>query len=398
MSSILRRVAFALKFSSIKIILNTDINRDSRIMYYRGVKERLNKICPFIAFDRDPYIVVSAGRLYWLCDGYTVSSSYPYSQPVSGDINYIRNSVKAVVDAYDGSVNLYVSDRDDPVIRTYCGMFPGVFKPLEEMSADLKAHLRYPEEMFKMQTAIYSIYHMDEPQNFYNKEDVWNIPNEVFEQGEQPIEPYYIILKLPGEDREEFMLMQPLTPMSKSNLAAWFCVRCDYPGYGKLTAFRFPKKELVYGPMQIEARIDQDPVISQQLSLWGQRGSQVIRGNLLVIPIENSLIYIEPLYLKAERGQLPELKWIIVAYKNHIAMEEDLPTALKKALTGAETTVDNVENIPSRQQSVSELASEALKHFNKAGDFTRKNDWSGFGEELKKVGDLLEKLKQTAGK
>jgi uncharacterized membrane protein (UPF0182 family) len=394
-SSILRKLVFALRFSSLKILLNTDITGESRVMYYRRVKERLKKICPFMEFETDPYIVISEGKLYWICDGYTVTNLYPYSQPITGKINYIRNSVKAVVNAYSGNVSFYISDENDPLIMTYSRIFPGVFMPLEQMPSDLKAHIRYPEEFFKIQSAIYGIYHMEDPQIFYNKEDVWNIPNEIFERSEQPMEPYYIIMRLPGENKEEFILMQPFTPMNKNNLSAWLCAKCDQPNYGKLVVFKFPKKELIYGPMQIEARIDQDAEISQQLSLWGQIGSDVIRGNLLVIPIENSLLYIEPLYLKAERGQLPELKRIIAAFGNRIVMEKDLYSALRKVFGGAPASSSFAQKLEKGVQSISELADEAMKHFRRAQDSHRQDNWAGFGEELKKVGELLEKLNKS---
>jgi uncharacterized protein len=332
-----RQLLFAARFGDLKLLLSNDLTPESRVLYHRNIRERLGQLAPFLNFDRDPYLVISEGRLLWIADAYTVSDRYPYSQPVSG-INYIRNSVKAIVDAYHGHVRLYIADERDPLIQTWARIFPGILKPLSEMPADLRAHLRYPEDIFKIQTAVYSTYHMDQPQVFYNKEDQWSVVSMAEKQGEaesQVMEPYYTIMRLPSERTEEFMLLLPFTPKRKDNLAAWMVARADGEHYGRLLVYRFPKQKLIYGPKQIVARINQDPEISRQLSLWNQRGSQVILGTLLVIPIKESLIYVQPLYLRADTGKIPELKRVIVAVENRIAMEPTLEASLARIFGNA---------------------------------------------------------------
>ncbi|MBF8279584.1 MAG: conserved rane protein of unknown function, partial [candidate division NC10 bacterium] len=335
LNSYARKLLFAARFGTLKILLSSDLTAESRIMYHRQISERVRKAVPFLRFDRDPYLVISRdGRLSWIIDAYTLSDRYPYSEPIRGMGNYIRNSVKAVVDAYDGSLAFYMADPTDPVIRVYAQAFPGLFRPLEAMPADLKDRLRYPQGMFTIQAKLFSTYHMRDPQVFYNKEDLWSIPRKAVEGREAEMEPYYTIMRLPGEKKEEFILLLPFTPNKKDNMIAWLAARSDPPHYGKLIAYNFPKAKLVYGPRQIDARIDQDSFISQQLSLWSQRGSSVIRGSLLAIPIERSLLYVQPLYLAAEKGSLPELKRIIVAHGNDIAMEETLERALTQVFGG----------------------------------------------------------------
>ena len=327
MGGFLKKVLWAMRFGSFKIILSSDITPESRILFTRSVFNRVQKVVPFLQVDRDPYLVVSQGKLYWIADAYTVSDNYPYSRPIRRLGNYIRNAAVAVVDAYEGTVQYYIKDEKDPLIQAYARIFPGLFKPLSAMAPDLKNHLRYPHYLFNLQANLYATYHMNNPQTFYNKEDLWEIPTNL-RSGKKDMEPYYTIMRLPGEKKEEFILMIPFTPQKKDNLAAWMSVKCDFPDYGKFVVYRFPKQRLVYGPKQIESRINQDPEISRQLSLWDQRGSKVTLGTLLVIPIEGSLIYVQPLYIKAESGQIPELKRVIVAYENQIAMEETLDKAL----------------------------------------------------------------------
>ena len=335
LNSYARKLLFAARFGTLKILLSSDLTAESRVMYHRQISERVKKAVPFLRFDRDPYLVISRdGRLSWIIDAYTLSDRYPYSEPIRGMGNYIRNSVKAVVDAYDGSLAFYMADPTDPVIRVYAQAFPGLFRPLDAMPADLKDRLRYPQGMFTIQAKLFSTYHMRDPQVFYNKEDLWSIPRKAVEGREAEMEPYYTIMRLPGEKKEEFILLLPFTPNKKDNMIAWLAARSDPPHYGKLIAYNFPKAKLVYGPRQIDARIDQDSFISQQLSLWSQRGSSVIRGSLLAIPIERSLLYVQPLYLAAEKGSLPELKRIIVAHGNEIAMEETLERALAQVFGG----------------------------------------------------------------
>ncbi|MGH7545662.1 MAG: UPF0182 family protein, partial [Gemmatimonadota bacterium] len=328
--SFLRKAILAARLGSLKVLLSDDITGESRALYYREITDRAQRALPFLRFDRDPYLVIREnGRLQWMYDAYTRSRRYPYAQRVSDGTNYMRNSVKVVIDAYDGDVQAYVVDPTDPIIRTLERVFPGIFRPLEEMPADLRAHLRYPEDLFQLQTALYTTYHMDEPQIFYNREDQWAIPASTRGQARDPFY-RHIIMKLPGEERAEFILMIPFTPQGKDNLSAWMVARNDGEHYGELVVYRFPKQSLVFGPTQITNRINQDTEISRQVSLWDQRGSQVIRGNLLVIPIEESLIYVQPLYLRAEGGRIPELKRVIVAYENQVVMAETLEGGLAR--------------------------------------------------------------------
>jgi len=391
-----RKILYAIRFGSITILLSDDITNETRIMYHRQIKQRVGKIVPFLRLDADPYLVISKeGRLVWVLDGYTVTDRYPYSEPVENLGNYVRNSVKAIVDAYDGTVDLYISDANDPIIRTYARIFPGIFQPMDAMPADLKSHMRYPQGMLTIQAMMYRAYHMEDPQVFYNKEDLWSIPGKIAGGGEQEMEPYYTIMKLPEGKKEEFILLLPFTPSNKDNMSAWMAARCDAPHYGKLIVYNFPKQRLVYGPKQIEARIDQDTEISKQLSLWNQSGSQVIRGSLLAIPIEKSIVYVEPLYLAAEKGQLPELKRVIVAFGNTIAMEQNLELALQRIFGGQlmkETPLETGTAPAAKVTTDREIALEALNHYRKAQEMLRQNNWSGYGEELRKMDTLLRSL------
>ncbi|HEY6198396.1 MAG TPA: UPF0182 family protein [Candidatus Binatia bacterium] len=392
--SLWRKLVFSARFATLRIALSNDIVGESRILYYRQVRERVAKIAPFIEFDRDVYPVIAGGRIYWIIDGYTTSSYYPYAEPVRGLGNYIRNSVKAVVDAYDGTVGFYISDADDPVIRAYARVFPSMFKPLDAMPEALRAHIRYPQDLFTVQARMYATYHMQDPQVFYNKEDVLAIPHRTIGGREIEIEPYYTIMRLPGETREEFILLLPFTPNKRDNMRAWLAARSDPPNYGKLIALNFPKAKLIYGPKQIDARIDQDPVISQQLSLWNQRGSQVIRGSMLAIPIEASLLYVQPLYLAAEKGSLPELKRVIVAFGNQIAMEETLEQSLDRIFGGriAAAQAKAAAAPPEAAGAAKNTARQALDHFNRSQEYLRQGNWAAFGEELKTVERLLKEM------
>jgi len=400
--SFIKKLLFAIRFQSFTILLSDDITADSRIMYYRNVKERVSRIAPFAVLDSDPYLVVSPeGRLLWFIDGYTTTDRFPYSEPVPKMGNYVRNSLKAVVDAYDGTVQLYVSDAGDPIMQTYARMFPGVFKKMEEMPDGIKSHVRYPPGMMSLQARMYRTYHMQDPQVFYNKEDLWAVPQATTGSGEQEMRPYYTIMKLPEEKKEEFILLLPFTPSKKDNMSAWMAARCDAPHYGKLIVYNFPKQRLVYGPRQIVARINQDPVISQQLSLWNQRGSQVIPGSLLAIPIEKSILYIQSIFLASEKGQLPELKRIIVAFGNTIVMEENLETALQRIFGGEQLRekslpASGIDRLTESVKPLKQLVSQAASHFRKAQELLRQGDWSGFGEEMKKMEGVLNALEKSA--
>ncbi|MBI2322173.1 MAG: UPF0182 family protein, partial [Chloroflexi bacterium] len=333
LGSFWRRLLFAWHFNDGNILLSTSLMPESRIVFRRTIRERLPTLAPFLAYDNDPYIVLAGGRLVWMQDAYTVTNRYPYSAAYRGRLNYIRNSVKVAVDAYDGTVQLYVADPSDPILQVYQRVFPTLFQPLSAMPEELQQHIRYPEDLFRIQAETLRMYHMTDPQVFYNREDVWSVPREVFL--DQPIDltPYYVIMRLPDEPREEFIMMLPFTPQNKDNMIAWLSARSDRPRYGELLLYTYPKDRLIFGPMQIEARINQDPRISAQLALWQQRGSRVLRVNLLVIPIGQSNLYVEPLYLLAERGQIPELQRVIVATGNRIIMAPTLAESLAQ-LTG----------------------------------------------------------------
>jgi len=402
--SLLKKALFAAKFKTEKILLSSDITDQSRIIYNRNINERVKTIAPFLHFDSDPYMVVDeAGKLKWIIDAYTYSHRFPYSRPIKGGVNYMRNSVKAVVDAYDGTVNFYISDPKDVLIQVYSRIYPELFKPISAMPADLRKHVRYPAQYLQLQAAMFASYHMNDPKVFYNKENLWQVPA----LGEKPMEPYYTIMKLPGEKVEEYILLLPFTPSKRDNLAAWLTARCDGDNYGKIRAYTFPRDRLIYGPKQIDARINQDSFISQQLTLWSQRGSEVIRGSLLVIPIEKSLLYVQPLFLAADKAGLPELKRVIVAFGDQVVMEENLELALqrlfggKKSVASAGAAVDTAgvagaaaaANANSAAPSAS-LAKEAVSIFERATNLQRQGDWTGYGEELRKLEQVLKRMAQ----
>jgi len=390
LGSVWRKLLFAAHLGDIKLLMSNDLTSASRVLLYRNIRERVQRIAPFLRYDDDPYMVISAaGRIVWLLDGYTVSDWFPYSAATPGLGNYVRNAVKVTVDAYDGAVHFYIADPADPVIRTLARIFPGLFQPLDSMPADLRAHIRYPEGLFRVQAAMYAVYHMRDTQVFYNKEDLWSIPLGHGDGPDRPMEPYYLILRLPGEPKEEFVLLIPFNPSKKDNLSAWLAARSDPPHYGKLVVYNFPKQKLIYGPRQIEARIDQDSFISQQLSLWNQRGSQVIRGNLLVIPIERSLVYVEPLYIAAEKGQLPELKRVIVGFGDRIAMEETLEGAMARVFGGpAPQAGTEVAPGPAaaREGSLNTLLDTAASALRRAS------------EELRRGSELLRQFREESTK
>ncbi|MBD2725191.1 UPF0182 family protein [Nostoc sp. FACHB-892] len=333
-----RRWLFAMYLKDWQMVLTRDFLPDTRVLFRRNVKQRIRAIAPFLKFDSDPYLVAAAANqdfpsnpsyLYWIVDAYTTSDRYPYSDTASDGINYIRNSVKVVIDAYNGSVNFYIADSSDPIIATWSRIFPNTFKPLSAMPVTLRSHIRYPVDFFKIQSERLMTYHMTDPQVFYNREDQWQIPNEIYGSEARPVEPYYLITSLPTVPFEEFILLLPYTPRQRTNLIAWLAARSDGENYGRLFLYTFPKERLVYGTEQIEARINQDPVISQQISLWNRQGSKAIQGNLLVIPIEESLLYVEPIYLEATQNSLPTLVRVIVAYENRIVMAQTLEEALQ---------------------------------------------------------------------
>lgn len=365
-----RRLLFAMYLRDWRMLLTEEFTPDTRLLFRRNIVERVQAIAPFLRFDRDPYLVVAdvsssedsnvnslaPNYLYWIIDAYTTSNHYPYSDPLGKDFNYIRNSVKVVVDAYHGSVDFYVSDSLDPIIQTWDKIFPGMFKSFDEMPPRLQSHVRYPLDYYRAQSDQLMVYHMTDPQVFYNREDVWRAPNEVYANESRLVEPYYLIMKLPTEEREEFILLRPYTPSQRTNLIAWLAARSDRafqspPGRdrsSKMLLYRFPKQRLVFGPEQLEARINQDPIISQQISLWNRQGSSASQGNLLVIPIEQSLLYTEPLYLEATLNRLPTLVRVIAAYQDRIVMAETLDQALRalfEPIADAQTIIRPLEEI-----------------------------------------------------
>jgi uncharacterized membrane protein (UPF0182 family) len=395
-----RRLLFAWDFKDLNLLLSNYITADSRIMLRRTIQDRVRTIAPFLRLDHDPYMVISAGRLVWLQDAYTTSRDFPYSRPFPDlGLNFIRNAVKVVIDADNGTVDLYVVDPTDPITATYQRIFPGLFKPLAAMPPELQRHIRYPEDLFLIQAHVYQTYHMDTPEVFYNREDLWQFPRVQAAEEMATMAPYYIIMRLPEEPGAEFFLMVPMVPSKRDNMIAWLAARCDLPDYGKLIVYEFPKEKLVYGPFQIEARINQNTEISQQISLWNQTGSRVIRGNLLVIPIATSVLYVSPLYLRAETGQLPELKRVIAAYGDRVVMEETLPGALRALFreTVPPTEVPAAQASPPLAGPAADRAPEALNAYNQAMERLKAGDWGGFGVALDTLRRLLEESSRHPG-
>lgn len=423
--SLARRLIFSVRYGSIKLLVSDYMEPDSRIMYQRSLDERVRTIAPFLNYDRDPYIVVrDDGSLVWMWDAYTTTSLFPNSQPAGTGLNYIRNSIKVVVDAYDGDVTFYQMDPSDAIANTWGKIHPGIFTPGDQMPDDIRRHLRYPEDLLTVQSDTLAVYHMTDPQTFYNKEDVWEIPTEMYAGEEIEVVPYYVMMVLPGESEEEQVLLQPFTPRSKQNMVSWMAARMDGEQYGDLMLITFPKDKLVYGPSQVEARITNDPEISAQITLWDQAGSDVIRGNLLVIPVEDSLIYVEPLYLQAEQGAIPELTRVIVAYGDRVVMEEDLQGALDEIFStpGGPTTTQpgtgtttpttpgsTTTTIQSTTTTVAPTTTTTLpgvglptdrpalldlaeRLYEEARAAQRADDWSTYGEKIKQLGQVIEAL------
>jgi len=413
LNSFFRKLLFALRFTDPFILITDNLTEESRIIFDRHIGTTFNevdprrfaKIAPFLKFDSDPYLVVSEGRLKWIQDAYTITNMFPYSEPYGRpyvrELNYMRNSVKVVMDAYDGTVDLYIWDDTDPIIQTYADIFPILFKPASEMPVGLRAHIRYPMDLFRTQSSMYNSYHMISPQVFYNREDVWEPADEIYGVSERTLEvrPYYLVTRLPDSEAEEFVLMQPTTPRGKANMIAWLIARSDGADYGRLMAYKMPKEKLIYGPMLVERRIDQDTDVSREITLWSQRGSDVIRGNLLVIPIEDSFIYVEPLYLRATLAGMPELKRVLVVRGETVAMAENLELALQKAFAGAGT-----EDLPSaldapvvdRATRIQNLSRQARTEFEDAQERLKQGDFTGYGQVIDKLGRTLSDLDEAA--
>ncbi len=430
LNSFLKRLAFAMRQSDPNVLLSNDITETTRVQYRRQVQERVRELTPFLLLDVDPYLVVNdEGRLIWLQDAYTVSDDYPYSTPArlsprpsvtetlpngaplpltTRPFNYMRNSVKITIDAYDGSVAYYVSDTNDPILRSYAQAFPGVFRPMDEMPADLQPHLRYPVDLFWTQARQFLTYHMSDVRVFYNKEDLWQIPSEVVQNATQETEPYYVTLPLPNQAEPEYLLILPFSPANKNNMIAWLAARNDPGHYGELVVYEMGRQSLVFGPLQVEGRIDQEPSISQQFTLWDQRGSSVVRGNLLVLPINQSFLYVEPVYLLSEANALPELRRIVTASNTSVAMAETLDRSLRALAqagieevivddtpppdTTAPTPPSAVATPPANPVTLEELVAAANAHLLAAEQAQRDGDWARYGQELAALRENLAQL------
>lgn len=399
-SSLFRKLLFAWELGDINILLSDYILGESRLQLWRSVQERVRKITPFLRLDSDPYLVKRSGKLYWIQDAYTTSSYFPYSESYRG-VNYIRNSVKVVIDAYEGTVDYYMVDENDPILNVYASIFPDLFKPFSDLPEGLKNHLRYPQDLFEIQIELFNRYHMTQPQVFYNQEDLWTRPNEKYGGQQILMDPYYVLARLPGEEKLEFMQISPLTPENRDNMIAWLAAKSDPENYGELVAFKLPKDRLIYGPAQIEARIDQDPEISRQIALWDQRGSRVIRGNLMVIPIENSFLYVEPVFLLAEGVDIPQLQRVIVAIGNDISMQPTIEGAMVDLFgerAGLESApmrprVTDQELSPEELAIQRNLQSEELDElrglWEDMRDALQEGDWVRYGEILSEIDELI---------
>ncbi len=397
LDSFWKRLIYAWQFGDLNILISGELTENSRVLYHRNIQERVTRLAPFLQLDEDPYLVINDGQLHWIQDAYTTSDRYPYSEPTRDGINYIRNSVKVVINAYDGSATFYVTDPDDPLIKAYQAIFPNLFVSQEEVPHSLSMHWRYPVDMFNIQATVYQKYHMRDARVFYNQEDLWDVPQEFYAGSKQPMEPYYIIIRLPIEQSEEFLLMLPFTPVNKNNAISWLAARCDGSNYGKLLVYSFPKDRVIKGPSQIEDRIQQDTVITEQFALWNQGGSRVIRGNLLLIPIGKSVIYVEPVFLQAEAGGLPELKRVIIAAGEQIAMEPTLQESLNQIFATEVTPPIEIDITEPEQESaispvVLALVQEAQQHFDRAQEFLKAGDWAGYGQELNALKAVLDRL------
>jgi uncharacterized membrane protein (UPF0182 family) len=398
-----RRATLAWHFASLKMLLSGDITSSSRILYRRNIVERASRALPFVRIDSDPYLVLTdAGDLVWIIDAYTSTSRYPYAARLADGTSYMRNSVKITVDAYHGSVKAYIADPGDPLVRTQANIFPGILEPLSAMPEDLRRHLRYPEDLYRAQASLYTTYHMIEPEQFYHREDQWQIPS-VEQARDRSTFMRHIVMRLPDEQSPEYIFMTPFTPRQKDNLAAWMVARSDGANYGKLLVYRFPKQSLVFGPRQIMNRINQDTEIARQITLWDQRGSEVIRGELLVIPIEQSLLYVQPIFLRAEGGQIPELKRVVVAHQNQVVMAETLEQGLGILFgSGAgRPTVAAADSIaaptaaPAATSASATLLRQVQDAYDRAITAQRAGNWAQYGEEMNRLGELIRRLTRS---
>ena len=423
----LPRLAFAIQFADINLFISQELNSESQLLWRRNILQRTQEVAPFLRYDSDPYIVVGEdGHLYWFLDAYTVSGRFPYSEPTEAGtrtlppgFNYIRNPVKVIIDAYTGDMRFYIVEPDEPIAAAYARIFPDLFSSFDDMPDDLRAHIRYPNDLFSIQAGVFRTYQMTEPTDFYNREDVWAWPEEIFDNQSRPMEPYYVLMQLPGNSDLDFIQILPFTPANRENMISWLAAQNDPGKYGEMLVYRFGKDSLVFGPKQIEARIDQDPVISSQLSLWNQQGSQVIRGNLLVIPIGESLLYVEPLYLQAATGKIPELKRVILATSERVIMAENLGLALAEQF-GRDVLSDEklaelalsaggrapsdlpaqsapVETVDLGGSTLEDLILEANTRYTQAQNALMAGNWAAYGAELDALRQVLERMMEVGG-
>lgn len=396
--NLLNRFMFAVREKSLKLLVSGNIKSDSKIIINRNIMERVKEIMPYLEYDDDLYMVTAEGKLYWMLDAYTYSDKYPYSEPYSDEstVNYVRNSVKVVIDAYNGSVNYYIVDEKDPIAQTFKNIYPALFKDLKDMPESLKAHIRYPNTLLNIQSQIYQRYHMEDVKVFYQNEDLWEISSEIYGTKEQKMTPNYYIMKLPGEKSVEFVNSIPFTPKDKKNLMGLLVARNDGDNYGKLVLYQMPKSKTVYGPMQVEAQIDQNTEISKEFSLWSSAGSSYSRGNMFVIPIEDSILYVEPVYLEATNSSIPEVKRVIVAYGDKIAYKPTLAEALNE-LFGEGSAKDSSTSGSSGKKGGKLTQSQIIKKCQDAYDDAQKalsdGNWAKYGEHMKKLEKYLKKLK-----
>jgi uncharacterized membrane protein (UPF0182 family) len=410
-----------------KLPFSDDVTSESRLLINRNIREIIDGVAPFLIYDRDPYAVISNdGRLYWIVDAYTETANYPYSRHHSVEnnrVNYIRNSVKVVIDAYNGTTNFYVFDPDCPLIAAYRAIFPSLFRDASEMPADLRAHIRYPETLLRAQGDVYGLYHVQNARVFFQQEDAWNIAQQVGldqqnKKQNQPIDPYYVLMQLPGEQKQtEFALILPFTPANRNNMIGWMAGRSDGDNYGKLLAYNFPKSKLIDGPLQIEARIDQNAQLSAQFSLWNQQGSRVLRGHLLVIPIGKSLLYVEPIYLKAESSPMPELRLVVLGTQERLAFGQSFDEALANLFgdAGAKPTTEQktpdqkppadaqakptpTPIAPATRDTTQQLINRAVQEFDDYQKLMAAGRYAEAGKKLEEHKRTLEELKRVGGR
>jgi hypothetical protein len=421
----LTRLLFAARFRDLNLLISDQVTADSQLLFHRSIRDRLPRIAPFLLYDKDPYLVVGDdGSLVWIQDAYTVSDRFPnaqYFDPTglpgqtalgSAPFNYLRNSVKIVMNAYDGTMTFYAADPSDPILRAYEGVFPTLFTPLDQLPADLVAHLRVPEELFNVQTRMFSTYHVTDPSTFYNREDLWTVPVDTGSEQTLPSEAYYVFMRMPGEAKTEFLLLQPMVPQRRPNMIAWVAARSDLPNYGQVRVYQFPQNTSVLGPNQIEAKIDADPTISSQISLWNQSGSKVIRGNLIVMPVQDSLLYLQPVYLQSTSSAFPVLQKVILASSTNVVWGNTLADSLRSLLgigpgpgpspTPTPTPGPGPSASPGPGPTppsgdVQGLVSYANTHFELAQQALRKGDFAAYGEEMRLVEDALRQLAILTG-